>query len=177
MNPQMIVAAIWAVSLVVVGIWQNSAGHTDCELTYTKQESVDLIAANEKITELTNKRISDNTEHATRLSLLSQQYEKEKQDESKKRDRVITDLRAERIRLRDPGSTSPTSNPGNGITAPTGKCDGEARGFLSNETAEFLVSLTGEADEVVHQLTECQAVVMSDRGMTAKQTEGEGNEQ
>lgn len=176
MNTQLVLVLAWLASLVVVGGWQNASGHAAERLMVTQRDNADLITANQTITDLTNKRITDNAEHATRLSLISQQLEKEKQDESKKRDRVIADLRAERVRLRDPGSPSPTGGSGNGITTGTSKCDGEARGFLSNETAEFLVRLTGEADEVVHQLTECQAVVMSDRGMTAKPSEGEENE-
>ena len=176
MNLQLIAAALLAVSLVVVGIWQNSAGHTACESTYVKRESADLVSANEKIVTLTNELIAEKSAHSTRLSLISQQYEKEKLDVAKERDLVIADLRAERRRLRDPGNPRTAANAESGTTATTGKCDGETRPYLSIETAEFLVRLTGEADEVVHQLTECQAVVMSDRGMTAKPNEGEGND-
>lgn len=177
MNPQLIVATVWLASLVGVGIWQNVSGRESERMTFMQRDFADLSVANGKIVELTEKLITETGAHATRLSLISQRYEKEKQDESKKRDRVIADLRAERVRLRDPGSTSPAGNSESGVTPSTGKCDGEARPYLSIETSEFLVRLTGEADEVAHQLTECQAVVMSDRGMTAQQIEGEVNEQ
>lgn len=176
MNPQLILGALWVASIVAVGVWQNSSGFGECESTYIKQESADLVSANEKIVTLTNELIAEQSAHSTRLSLISQQYEKEKLDVAKERDLVIADLRAERRRLRDPGNPRTAANAESGTPATTGKCDGETRGFLSIETSEFLVRLTGEADEVVHQLTECQAVVMSDRGMTA-QSEGEENEQ
>lgn len=176
MNPQLILGALWVASIVAVGVWQNSSGFGECESTYVKQESADLVSANAKVVELTDKLIAENGAHATRLSLLSQKYEKEKLDETKKRDRVIADLRAERVRLRDPGNPRTAGNAESGTASTTSQCDGEARGFLSIEASEFLVRLTAEADEVVHQLTGCQAVVMSDRGMTA-QSEGEENEQ
>ena len=176
MNPQLIIAAIWLASLVGVGVWQNASGHAAERAKTTDRDLAELVSANKQIVDLTDKLIADNSAHATRLSLVAQTYEKEKQDEVSKRDRVITDLRAERIRLRDPGSKSTTGRTESGITSTTGKCDGEARPFLSIEASEFLVRLTGEADEVVHQLTGCQAVVMSDRGITAQPNEGEGND-
>lgn len=160
MNTQLILVLAWLASLVVVGGWQNASGHAAERLAVTQRDLSELATANEKITTMTNKMISDNAEHATRLSMISQQFEKEKQDETKKLDRVIADLRAERIRLRDPGSTSTTGKTGDEDATTTGKCDGETRGYLSKETSEFLVSLTGEADEVARQLTHCQEVVM-----------------
>lgn len=41
--------------------------------------------------------------------------------------------------------------------------DGGAGAYLSTETAEFLLGLTGEADAVVRQLKACQAVAREDR--------------
>lgn len=163
MNTQLIAGAVWLASLVAVGIWQHSAGTTACEAVYSSRDRTELIVANGRITELAAERDAAVKAHQTRLFDISQQYEKEKLDVAKERDLVIADLRAERRRLRDPGNPRTAANAGSGTTPTTGKCDGEARPYLSIEASEFLVRLTGEADEVVHQLTECQAVVMSDR--------------
>lgn len=175
MNTQMLLGAIWIASLVSVGIWQNHQGHTTCEFTHVQRESADLQAANDKIIDLANARIVEARNNASRLAAVSSQFEKEKQDESKKRDLVIADLRAERIRLRDPGKPRTAGDAENRTTPATGQCDGGTQANLSIEASEFLVRLAGEADEIVHQLTGCQSVVLTDRGMTAKPTEGEGN--
>lgn len=173
MNTQLIIGVVWIASLMSVGIWQNRQGHTACEFVHVQRESADLRAANDKIVDLTNARIVEARNNASRLAALSSQFEKEKQDESKKRDLVIADLRAERIRLRDPGKPRTAGDTERGATYATGQCDGGTQANLSIEASEFLVRLAGEADEIVHQLTGCQSVVLADRGMTAKPTEGE----
>lgn len=94
----------------------------------------------------------------------SQTYQEELQHVTQSKDRIIADLRAGAVRLRDPGTRYeigihpvPEARPG------AGRCDDEAGGELSEPTAEFLVGLAAEADAVVHQLAACQAVVEADR--------------
>ena len=50
MSLQLIAAALWAVSLVVVGIWQNAAGRSACELSKITAEKTlkDVFDESEK---------------------------------------------------------------------------------------------------------------------------------
>ena len=69
--------------------------------------------------------------------------------------------------LRDPGrSAEPAECPASGSAPPgpgTSGRDGAKGAKLSDQSATFLLSLAGEADEVVRQLTACQGVVSADR--------------
>lgn len=84
-------------------------------------------------------------------------------NETIKRDRIIADLRAGNVRLRNEiaGCTAagsvPTSN------ASSSGSDGAARCGLSAAHAEFLIQLAAEADYVALQLHACQEIIKSDR--------------
>lgn len=161
-------AAVWVLSLA----WVYDAGKTAERSVWLDRESAELRSANGEIIELENKVKADHLAHSARIASVAEQYEKEKQREIEKRDRRIADLRSDNLRLRDPGSKNTADGKADGVTTGTSQCDGHTGSQLSVEASEFLLRLTGEADEVVVQLTACQAVVQSDRGMTAT-TEGE----
>lgn len=177
MNPYALLTAggLWLVSLIGVGYWQNSAGHTAERDAWQARENVQLVNANAKIIELNEVARKAERDHAERLATVSARLEQEKKHEAAKRDKIIADLRAGFVRLRDPGATSLYAIGGQGgtVTATTGKCDAGTGGELSVETAEFLVRLAGEADEIVDQLHACQDTVRSDRGLSVPGGVGE----
>lgn len=81
------------------------------------------------------------------------------------RDRVIADLRAGVVRVREQFTCNSASDASGGTEArASGQRDpeGTSRG-LSAADAEFLLRIAAEADEIVHQLHACQAVIRSDR--------------
>lgn len=101
--------------------------------------------------------------HQAAMVAASSTYLKELAHVRTEKDRVIANLRAGAIRLRDPGPYSfgrdsmPTTCPG------AGRCDGGTGADLSDAAAEFLVHLASEADEVTRQLAACQRILTEDR--------------
>lgn len=167
MNPYLVlgIGASWLASLVAVGYWQNDAGHTDERSAWVTRENEQLIEANHRIASLNLTYRESERKHAESIARISSGLEQEKQRETQKRDRAIADLRSDNLRLRDPGTVNLCSD-GNptapSLTAP-GKRDGGSGAKLSTATSEFLVGLASDADEIVNQLTACQAVILSDR--------------
>lgn len=98
--------------------------------------------------------------HAAELAAVSADYQKKLKENRDAKDRAIADLRRTHQRLSIPAACPP---PGGGGVPETrsasGGRDGEARAQLSQSAIDFLISLAAEADEVVLQLTACQAVV------------------
>lgn len=160
-------AAAWVISVVIA----YDQGKTSERSDWLSRENTELVSANAAISELETEVKTAHLAHSSRIASVAEQYEKEKQREIEKRDRRIADLRADNLRLLDPGSKNTADDKADGPTTGTSKCDGQTGGRLSVEASEFLLRLTGEADEVVIQLAACQAVVQSDRGTTAN-TEG-----
>lgn len=164
---------LWLASLAAVGGWQHGAGQGAERLRWETRENTQLRNANATIKRLQDEARQKEHEHAGRLAGIAAQLEQEKQRETEKRDRLIADLRAANVRLRDPGAV--TVRPGGCSSGETAAGAGErdggagselhgpAAGVLSGEASEFLVRLSSEADEVARQLAQCQAVVRSDR--------------
>jgi len=102
--------------------------------------------------------------HQKDLANISAHYQKELQNVYDTKDRVIHDLRAGALRLRDPGTVNPA---GAGAmpssVASSSGCDGQAGSHLSEQISEFLASEASRADGIVEQLNACQAVVVKDR--------------
>lgn len=136
---------------------------------WVARENTELLAANAKIKSLKDKYRQQEQDAATAIAVISSQYQRELNHVKTDKDRVIADLRVGAYRLRIPVA-SPLNTCGSlaAYAAPaTGGRDGEARAELSGAAAEFLVGLASEADEVVHQLDACQAVLKADRAMGA----------
>jgi prophage endopeptidase len=155
---------VWIASLTAVGVWQNKTGHAVERATWLERETTELSAANVEIMRLN--AVARQTERLTAetLNQIAIQYEEDKTDALRERDAVIADLRAGNRRLRDPGATrQPGLGGASGSATSPRQCDGPEAGELSGQTSEFLVGLMAEADEVVKQLTACQAVIRADR--------------
>lgn len=93
----------------------------------------------------------------------SQTYQKELQNVTRIKNKTISDLRAGAVRLRDPGKYALGPNPMPKTGTGTSGHNGEAGGDISEQSAEFLLSLAAEADAIVHQLNACQKIIIQDR--------------
>lgn len=109
---------------------------------------------------------------AKALASVSAGYQAKLKGVQIEKDRIIANLRAGTIRLRDPNAAAPVCRdpvPATGASAsghpssPETELPVEPVGVLPGRTSEFLVSEASRADKVVEQLTACQAVVAGDR--------------
>lgn len=183
MNPFSLIPAPYRIvgyfvaSLAVVGTvylaankaysWAYDNGVTAEKLMWESRESEELASANKKILDLTDKARKDEAQHNLNLATISTEYEEYKKNDKLKNDKVIADLNTGVIRLRDKyantiGQATCTSGVSE-TTASTSERNGETGTELSTKTSEFLYRLASESDDVVKQLTACQAVVIEDR--------------
>lgn len=79
------------------------------------------------------------------------------------RDKIIADLRAGTVRMRS-RFKCPAVRPAAPGAATAGS-DGGTPAGLSDADAEFLIRESARSDEIVRQLTACQAVIRADRAM------------
>lgn len=166
-NPWVIVVAllVWIASLAGVGYWQNDAGHTAERAAWQKRENQEIVSANRKIIELSDKYRRAEQDHATALDKIAVTYEGKLKNANQKTAALERAARAGTLRLRDPHATPcPSSgDPVPDTAAGTGQRDGADDGGLSTVAAEFLLSLTGRCNAVRDKLTTCQAIVREDR--------------
>lgn len=144
--------------------WAYKNGQTDEKAAWQQSENLALRDAltNLKVAEEKNRQAESS--HAAAINLASQNYQKGLNDEKKKRDDIIASYRAGAISLRDKYATSKPLGcagvPAEAFTADSGR--NAAQGAkLSEPLAQFLIGLTSEADEVVQQLTACQAELVA----------------
>jgi prophage endopeptidase len=166
-NPYVIIGLIvvWLASCAGVGYWQHQDGVTVTTEKYERRDNLALSKANNRITELEQQYRAEEQAHAVRMSSIADTYEKELKNANDKTTALIAAARTGTFRLRDPQAARlPTlgSHPAQTAAGP-GRSDGQAGAELSGTTVEFLISLTGEADDITRQLGACQAVVRSDR--------------
>lgn len=159
----LVVAALAAVSMY--NAWLIGIGKTTERAEWLKRDNAALAAANARIKTLTDQARDKEQLHAAALVTASTQYQKDLSHEKATKDSVIADLRTGARRLRiELAATHAAAGSGAAEAGPSpGRCDGATTAELSESAAEFLVGLASEADEVVHQLTACQAVVTADR--------------
>lgn len=134
---------------------------------WVARENAALRAANDEISQLNQLARDQERLHAEAMAHISTQFQEQLHHVKSQKDSVIADLRAGAVRLRvpvTPASASPACSgiPGEAFASARGR-DGETRADLSAEAAEFLVGLASEADEVVQQLSACQALLQADR--------------
>nr|WP_314710603.1 lysis system i-spanin subunit Rz [uncultured Comamonas sp.] len=156
------------------GEQQYQAGLQTERNSWLGRDNEALQIANGLIAELQQKAREQEQVHGTAMAGIAVQHQQDLKHVRTEKDRVIADLRARNLRLRIPTfSASNATCSGSGAVseagAGTGQRDGEESAELSGAAAEFLVGLTSEADDVVWQLSACQAVVLADR----KQQEGQ----
>jgi prophage endopeptidase len=156
--------AILAIAAVLSGVGLYALGRSDGRDMERKatlaQKLKDQAAYAAEKARLQEEVRGKEEAYAKASSAADAAYEKGRRDGTVQTKRDLAAIRTGDLVLRDPGGGRAPS--GGGIRspgAPTGKCDAEAGTRLSPEAAEFLLSLTGEADEVVKQLTACQVLL------------------
>jgi prophage endopeptidase len=159
----LIALAVFVSSCLGCYWYGNSVGKDVERVKWEKRENKELAAANKKIIDLTEKARADESLHAVKLASISAQYQEDLKNVKDKAARVISDVRAGTLKLRIPVTERACTSEGSKVEASTERRDGEARAELSKEASEFLIGLTGEADEVVEQLQACQRIVEEDR--------------
>jgi len=155
-----IIGAIYAYGDEQFGLGQKAE-----RAEWLSRENTELTEANALIVALEEAAREKERQHALAMAAVSAQYQEDLRDEKATRDRVVADLRSGAQRLRIELARRETAG-GSGTaegSASAGRCDGETHAELSVAASEFLVGLASEADEVVRQLTACQAVVTADR--------------
>jgi hypothetical protein len=166
-NPYLILAAVlvWLASSAGVGYWQNQAGHAAERGKWQARENEQLTTANAKIMELQEAARAEERAKAQAVAAISEKYEKEKIDAAAQKARDIAAARAGALSLRIPAPSCPGAGGGETGAAPAaaGERDGRAPGELPREVTANLLALADDADEVVQQLSACQAVVRADR--------------
>ncbi len=166
MNPYVILGIViaWIASLGAVGWWQNAAGHTAERVTWQARENKELQDANASIKRLEEAARAAEQAHATELAKIGENHQKEIADAQAQKDRDVAAARAGRIVLRIPApcKAADGSQPAKTPAAP-GVGDGGTTAELPRSVTEDLLSLANDADAVVRQLGECQAVIRSDR--------------
>lgn len=166
MNPYVILGLViaWVASLAGVGYWQNGAGHTAERVTWQARENTELQAANAKIFELEEAARAAEAAHTTELDKIAQRHQREIADAEVQKEADVAAARAGRIVLRIPAPCKdPNGGEGTAATAAPGVGDGGATAELPREITANLYALADDADKVVRQLAECQAVVVEDR--------------
>lgn len=159
-NPVMAWRLKWQVALAAVGAlavmqWM-AASSLRAKLDSAQADSVKAQLKDEKDARDVERR------HAADMTALEAQLTKENTDALVARDNLIADLRADRVRVRE-RFTCPKQAATAG--ASPARSDDPAQGGLSSADAELLLRIGAEADDVVRQLTTCQAVIRSDRAL------------
>jgi len=100
--------------------------------------------------------------HSQAVAAIANDYQGRLTDAQAKTAIALNAIRSGSVRLRDPGAKA-CGDPAPGTPAAPGRGNGDTAGGLSDQLATFLVSEAARADQVVLQLTACQAVIISDR--------------
>jgi|GEM_PF-1559074 len=159
------------ISLVVTQIYlygqkQFSLGEKAEKALWLSRANTELTAANNKITELQEKYRKQEQLNTQAMADKDAQLLKELQNVKSTKNTIISDLRANNLKLRIPITASTSQTCGNITTetsASTIISHGETRAELSQEASEFLINFASECDEVAIQLTAAQDIITADR--------------
>jgi hypothetical protein len=165
-NPYLIlgISAAWLASLVGVGYWQNTTGHTAEKAAWQARENTELTAANAKILSLEEARRAEEQLHAQQVADISTKFEKEKADAAAQKARDIAAARAGRLVLRVPAACESTGGGDSGkAAAGAGEHNGGATTELPRTITANLFELADDCDAVARQLGAAQGVIRSDR--------------
>ena len=161
----------WLGSLAYVGNYQYQAGSIAKNAEWREKENTELKLANKAIVDLRNKLAAAEKEKSEQLVIAANTYQEKENAAKEIHQKNISALRANLLRMYDPGTRSeptsreptsrePTSRESTASTAATtNSCDGTKNTELSREASDFLLDLTYEADEVTRQLGLCQSTI------------------
>jgi len=149
-------------------------GKNETKAAYERRHAEDLAAVNRRIIELEAERDRLAREILERVAAIDALRTKEVNDVKAKAVRDVARIRADALKLRDPGysraeracsggSETPAAAGGAGVGdgAAKGGLPGSAAGVLSSRASEFLITLVGEADALVVQLDAAQDIIVA----------------
>jgi len=120
-------------------------------------------ALNKEIVSLQQRARKAEAAHAMALQSVSTSYQEKLNEVKRDKDKFVADVRRGAIRLRIPTSVQASRSSATTTGASACRCDVQAGTELPSAVVEFLYSEASRADEIVEQLTACQAVVIEDR--------------
>lgn len=162
MNLYVILAAL--VLAIGAFFYGMNIGKDVKDAEWKTRENSELVQKNGKILELTAKIRKQEADHAAKVAAISSKHLKELRHVQADTKRRLDAVTAGTLRLFDPAGREGGCGDRAGQTgADPGGSPGGACTELHPESARFLLSLAGEADEVVLQLQACQQVLLSDR--------------
>lgn len=130
-----------------------------------KETEAKLVQMQALMTEnlrLSNEVRAIESAHASKLASFSQTYQEQLQNVRFEKDKFISSVRAGTVKLHIPKSASAYTTLGQ-VNVTASRCDASTESELPRDVTEFLYSEASRADEIVNQLTACQAVVLEDR--------------
>jgi hypothetical protein len=159
----MIIVAI--AGLLGAAIWFYHQGRSSEQLIEARDDNAELLAAQKRIQELENEVRQQEHDHSVEMANIDQQYQKELNDGKKRSDSFIDDVMSGRLRLWDKHARcgKDTGSAVSEATTSASVGDGTTGAELSEELERFLELEAGRADEIVIQLTACQAIIRDDR--------------
>jgi hypothetical protein len=158
----------------VLAIWFSGWGirgkFADVEIAMLKAEHREVLVDldrqhREKLQTMTDEVRATERAHVDAMAALDARYNQEMTDAKRETETLAAAVRAGELRLRN-RFTCPSTSASAGVPAAgTGSSvnPATASGGLRNEDAELLIRLAAEADDVVRQLTACQAIITADR--------------
>lgn len=184
-----IIAPIWlyaaaAIALMValaglIKVWNNyttaldkkgyDRGVAETTAAYTKRDNSQLQAALAAQTVAEGVAATAERKAATAQSDASKAYNKGVNDGKAKTAQLVAAAKSGALRLRDPGNQAGTSTACNNqvsqssVAGPAAGSDAGTGTLISAAASDFLLQLTGEADDTALQLAACQVILVSDR--------------
>jgi prophage endopeptidase len=157
------IAGTWLASLVAVGFWQHDAGATARDAYWQARDNEALVAANTTIERLNNEARETERARALQLFRIGENHAAEKDAAERRRRDDVANARSGALKLRVAGACPARSGDGAAAAsaAPAGGGDGSTTAELPGEVTAALLDLANDADQVVRQLTACQATVLT----------------
>ncbi|KVW99507.1 lysis system i-spanin subunit Rz [Thiobacillus denitrificans] len=165
-NPWLLLGALGTAAALTLGayFYGVSAGVDRTETAWQAREATINAASAVAIQSAETKARTAERKSATEVAVVSTEYQQKLRNIANEKDRIIAGLRVINgglfIDTRRPQTCEnsvPAAGPG-----PGGR-DGRTRAELSVEASDFLIGEASRADQVVEQLTACQAIVTMDR--------------
>lgn len=156
---------VWLSSLGIVGVWQRHDGRMVAEARWQYKAVQEASNAGRQIQQAQDTARKAEQLSASRLVSVSEEFQRKLSNAKRTQDADVAAVRAGTLRLRDPGTVTLCAGADRAAEAGSGsgRCDGRAAGEFSDATAEFLLELTANADQVAEQLAACQKIVRADR--------------
>lgn len=101
--------------------------------------------------------------NAQEMAVIDQQHQEALTNAQAEADRVLESVRAGTVRVRNKLTCPKASSGVSDVASTTSSGDAGEGSGLSQADAELVLRIAAEADQVVHQLKACQAIVRADR--------------